>query len=85
MVKKSRSELLKGKIQTTATRIKMSRTFGEKYNKGRNVVEAIRGSDKGSTALAKELGMSRSNIWQIRTGRTFKLESTLFAGLGARA
>jgi DNA-binding Xre family transcriptional regulator len=85
MVKKSRSQLLKGKVQTISTRIKMSRKLADKYNKGKDLVETIRVSEKGSAELAREHGMSRSNVWQIRTGKTFKLESTHFSGLGARA
>jgi len=84
MVKKTRGQILKGIPKSMTMRLAMQASMKKHWKTPENIAEIVRGSSKTNTELAKELGMSRSNIWAIRAGRTHMLEQGVFSGLGAR-
>lgn len=72
-------------VPTAATKAKISLTQGRKKAKGILHADLIRSSDKTAAELAKDLGMTDSNVRYIRRGDTFKLQANNpWQGLGAR-
>lgn len=84
MVRKTRSQLLKGIKKPMHVKLAMQAAMKKKWGKNPDAAEIIRASDKTNTELAEELDMTRSNVWAIRAGRTHSLQQSPFAGLGAR-
>ena len=84
MVRKSRSSLLKGIPKPESMKIAMQATMRKRWNKHPDAVAIIRSSSKSDAELAVELDMTPSNVWNIRTFKTYKLERSPFSGLGAR-
>ena len=81
MVKKSRNQLLKGIPKPLHHRVALQKTMRERRGKRSDAVEIIRSSSKSNAELARELNMSHSNVWQIRTFRTFALGAQAPAGM----
>lgn len=84
MVRKTKSQLLKGIPKSMASRVAMHVSMKKHWGKDPAAVDVIRSSDKTTTELAKVLNMSRSNVWAIRSRKTHQLQQSPFAGLGAR-
>lgn len=84
MKRVTRSQILKGIKKPMAVRLALQARMKARWGKNPDAVAAIRASDKSSPELAKEFDMSPSNVWSIRSGRTYKLEANPFSGLGAR-
>jgi hypothetical protein len=84
MVRKTRGQLLRGIPKPLHMKLVMQVSMKRRWGKNPNAVEIIRSSDKSNSELAEELGMSRANVWSIRSRRTYNLEQTPFAGLGSR-
>jgi len=84
MVKKKQGHAQKGKPKALTARLAMSQAMKRRWGKPEDAIETIRSSEESSTELAKRLNMSRSNVWSIRTHRTYKLQQNPFSGLGAR-
>lgn len=85
MVRKTRSQLLRGIPKSITAKIANQKRMQQHRGKNPNAVAIIRSSDKSNAQLAKELDMTASNVWKIRTRKTFRLQQSPFSGLGARA
>lgn len=83
MVKKTRSQILKGKEKSITHRIALQQAAKARWGKRPDAVSIIRSSDKSRHELAEELDMTPSNVWLIKTGRTHNLgvQENPFAGL----
>lgn len=85
MVRKTRSQLLKGIKKPLHVKLAMQAAMKKKWGKNPDAAEIIRASDKSNSELAEEFGMTRANVWAIRAMKTHKLQQDHFSGLGSRA
>lgn len=76
LIKTSLSETRKGRKVSVVTRMKLEAIVAARHNKAKDYVDLIRTSDKTATELARELGLSKSNVRHIKNGNTFKYRST---------
>jgi hypothetical protein len=81
MLKTDRSAIQRGKKKSMQQRIRLSKSISMARAGAYQHVEMIRASEKTNAELAKELGMTASNVSMIRRGDTFKHHPASAGGL----